>query len=55
MPRGITTTSVFIAALCIAASALLILAIPVLWSVLATAGVVAMAAFMIIGVRGGKM
>jgi hypothetical protein len=55
MPRGTTTTSVFIAALCIAASALLILAIPVLWSVLATAGLAALAAFMIIGVRGGKM
>jgi hypothetical protein len=48
-------TSAFIAALCVAAAVLLMLAIPVLWAVLPTAGLAAAAVYMVRDVRGGKM
>lgn len=54
-PGGTTRTCVFIVAVCLAAAAFLILTIPALWAVMATAGLAVAAFKMVKDVQGGKM
>lgn len=54
-PGGTTRTCVFIVAVSLAAAAFLILTIPALWAVMATAGLAVAAFKMVKDVQGGKM